>query len=91
MFKRVSMLMLIICMGSAQGAGTFSKNKKYEVTIQNLTVGQPLTPAVIAIHSSDIHILQIGESASIGLGELAGLSTYGLFEAIKWFTLITNL
>ena len=43
----------------------------YEVTITNLTDGQPLTPPLIATHRRPIHVFEVGEAASLGIQELA--------------------
>lgn len=45
--------------------------KKFSVSIQNLTKGQPLTPPVIAVHSPKVAFFKIGESASEGLAILS--------------------
>src|SRR6266508_53553 len=43
----------------------------YEVTITDLTGGQPLTPPVIATHNGGIHIFQVGRPASFEVKEIA--------------------
>lgn len=43
----------------------------YEVTITNLTPGQPLTPPVVATHRKPLHIFQVGSAASFELKEIA--------------------
>jgi hypothetical protein len=45
--------------------------KDYEVTIENLTGGQPLTPPVIATHRRATRIFQVGETAGFELKEVA--------------------
>lgn len=54
-------------------AATVSAGKiaTYEVTITNLTTGQPLTPPVIATHRRPVHIFQVGSAASYDLKEIA--------------------
>lgn len=44
---------------------------KYEVTIQNLTKGQPLTPAAIVIHDGSFKLFELGVPSSKGLYMLA--------------------
>ncbi len=43
----------------------------YEVTITNLTDGQPLTPPLVVTHRRPIHVFEAGEAASLGIQELA--------------------
>lgn len=48
-----------------------SKTKTYEVTITNITPGQPLTPPLLVTHAKDTGIFTIGEMASYELQQLA--------------------
>ena len=43
----------------------------YEVTITNLTTGQPLTPPLLVTHAKDIGFFTVGEQASEQLQQLA--------------------
>jgi hypothetical protein len=43
----------------------------YEVTIRNLTGGQPLTPPLAATHRAATGLFAVGEAASFGLKEIA--------------------
>ena len=43
----------------------------YQVTITNLTSGQPLTPPVVATHRKPFHIFEVGSAASFGVKEIA--------------------
>jgi len=43
----------------------------YEVTITNLTSGQPLTPPVVAAHRQPLHVFEVGAAASFGVKEIA--------------------
>jgi hypothetical protein len=43
----------------------------YEVTIDNLTVGQPLTPPVVATHRAATDMFTVGQPASFALKEIA--------------------
>lgn len=43
----------------------------YEVTIENLTTGQPLTPALVATHRGNDGFFRVGKAASFGLKEIA--------------------
>lgn len=48
-----------------------SGDRVYEVTIENLTSGQPLSPGVLVTHESGVHFWQMGSSASEGLRMIA--------------------
>jgi hypothetical protein len=43
----------------------------YEVTITNLTSGQPFTPPLAATHRRPVSLFTVGEAASFGLKEIA--------------------
>jgi Spondin_N len=43
----------------------------YQVTIRNLTRGQPLTPPVIVTHSDEDQVFEVGDPASVGVREIA--------------------
>jgi hypothetical protein len=45
--------------------------REYEVTITNLTSGQPLTPPVVATHRGRHAVFEVGEPASVGVREIA--------------------
>lgn len=47
------------------------KSQMYEVTITNLTPGQPLTPPLLVTHSKDAGFFTPGEMASVELQQLA--------------------
>ena len=44
---------------------------KYEVSVTNLTAGQPMAPAIVVLHSSDYKMYTLGENASVALEQLA--------------------
>ncbi len=44
---------------------------KYEITIKNLTKGQPLTPAAVIVHDGSFKLFELGSPSSKGLYELA--------------------
>lgn len=46
-------------------------NAMFEVTLVNLTAGQPLSPMVAAVHGDGFAIFNLGESASVALEHLA--------------------
>lgn len=43
----------------------------YEVTITNLTDGQPFTPPVVAVHRQPVDVFTIGQAASVEIQEIA--------------------
>jgi hypothetical protein len=45
--------------------------KTYEITISNMTSGQPLTPPVVATHRKPVHLFEVGEPASFEVKEVA--------------------
>lgn len=45
--------------------------RTYEVTITNLTSGQPLTPPIAAVHNGRLDIFTPGRPASTGIAQLA--------------------
>ena len=44
---------------------------QYQVTITNLTTGQPFSPAALVIHHSGWQALDLGQAATVGLEKLA--------------------
>jgi Spondin_N len=45
--------------------------REYEVTITDLTSGQPLTPPVVATHRDRHDVFEVGQPASVGVREIA--------------------
>ena len=45
--------------------------KTYKITITNLTAGQPLTPPILATHTSRTGIFTVGEAASESIQQIA--------------------
>lgn len=45
--------------------------KKFKVTVVNLTKGQPMTPALVAVHAPGFQLVHLGQEASQGLKDLA--------------------
>ncbi|CAN5691212.1 spondin domain-containing protein [soil metagenome] len=43
----------------------------YEVTVENLTAGQPFTPPLIATHRPSTRMFSVGQAASLGVQEIA--------------------
>jgi hypothetical protein len=64
-------MLLLVATTSIGFAAKSPRVRVYEVTITNLTGGQPLTPPLIATHRRPIHVFSVGEAASLGIQELA--------------------
>lgn len=71
MFKKLLLFVFALAMGLGSAHAGEGYKKLYKVTIKNLTNGQPLTPALIAIHSPHYKLVRLGEKASSGLSALA--------------------
>lgn len=58
---------------SASGAANAADaaTRTYEITIENLTTGQPLSPGVVAIHTKQASVFTVGEAASEGVRLIA--------------------
>ncbi|MBD1389587.1 spondin domain-containing protein [Neiella sp. HB171785] len=71
-----SALALTACGGSSnnsstsQGAG-MTTVYEYQITVENLTAGQPFSPLAVVLHGSDQMLWQIGEPASDGIELMA--------------------
>jgi hypothetical protein len=61
-------LALLIAPGGQAGAGAAGT---YRVTFTNLTEGQPLTPPVVATHSSQFNVFQYRHEARYGVQQIA--------------------
>jgi hypothetical protein len=65
----VAMLAIVSITGIQESNAT--QAKMYEVTVTNLTPGQPITPPLLVTHSYDEGIFSVGEMASSELQQLA--------------------
>lgn len=65
----VAMLAVVSLAGIPESSA--SKTKMYEVTITNLTPGQPITPPLLVTHSANAGFFTVGEMASNGIQQLA--------------------
>ncbi len=57
--------------GSGNGNGTGTGNATYQVTIENLMPGQPLSPFAAVTHATGMHLFRVGEPATPQLETLA--------------------
>jgi hypothetical protein len=60
-----------LSLGAAPSRAQMMDNRVYEVTITNLTTGQLLSPPVLAAHSADYSLFDVGEKASEGIWTVA--------------------
>ncbi len=60
---------------------TIERVATYEITISNLTSGQPITPAVFAAHAGRHDLFSKGSTASNGIQRLAENGGVGVFAA----------
>lgn len=75
---------LVFSMASIAYAGGNGPIRTYQVTITNLTSGQPLTPPLIATHTRQADVFTVGEAASLGIQEIAENGNLGpLFGALS--------
>lgn len=61
----------IVFMAAVSSAAAKAPVATYEVTIDNLTAGQPMTPPVVATHRAATGIFTVGQPASFALKEIA--------------------
>ena len=71
MKKLSTIILIIVVLLTVATTVSAGKIATYEVTITNLTAGQPLTPPVIATHRRPVHIFQAGSAASFEVKEIA--------------------
>ena len=53
------------------GGGSLQADERYQVTIENLTPGQPFSPVVAATHRSSMRMFDVGSLASMELEAIA--------------------
>lgn len=61
----------VLVAGLAVAPAGASASRMYDVTIQDLTTGQPLTPPVVATHRGKNQLFRVGQPASVGVREIA--------------------
>ncbi len=64
----VVLVLALTATAASAGGGAVAT---YEVTITNLTGGQPITPPVLVVHRQPINIFHVGQPASEGIQQLA--------------------
>ena len=75
MFRRFYLLILAALLLSAcsslEPLETTATSQRFQVTIENLTTGQAFTPPLIATHRPSTALFQVGQTASLGIKEIA--------------------
>lgn len=66
-----TLIALAALLTMAVAPASAASNRTYEVTITNLTSGQPLTPPLIATHRGSAHLFEIGATATLETQEIA--------------------
>lgn len=64
-----SLSILVLLLGAPTAAA--NQERTYQVTIENLTSGQPFTPALVGTHKGNDGLFTVGKTASFGLKEIA--------------------
>ena len=68
----IAALVAILAVGVAGiPESSAAKSQMYEVTVTNITPGQPITPPLLVTHSKDVSLFTVGEEASDELQQLA--------------------
>ncbi len=72
-FFAMSAIIAILTVVSIAGIpeSSAAKTKTYEITITNLTPGQPITPPLLVTHSENVGFFTVGEIASNGVQQLS--------------------
>ncbi len=74
-------LVSAVMMFSGSAFAQYNASKLYKVTVVNLTKGQPLTPALVAVHAPHHSLVHLGQAASEGLAALAQDGVTATLEA----------
>jgi hypothetical protein len=62
----------VVAVGAlALAPAALAGEREYEVTVTDLTSGQPLTPPVVATHHGKHAVFDLGQPASVGVREIA--------------------
>jgi hypothetical protein len=70
-FLALVVVAALVFLATVSSAAAEAPPATYEVTIQNLTAGQPLTPPVVATHRAATSMFTVGQPASFALKEIA--------------------
>ncbi|MGH3650170.1 MAG: spondin domain-containing protein [Acidimicrobiia bacterium] len=70
MFAILAVVALLTALVAAPAASA-DEPRTYQVTVTNLTSGQPFTPALVATHKGNDGLFTVGAPASVGLQEIS--------------------
>ena len=76
-----ALTLLVTAMVPASAATDDRGTRTYEVTIINLTNGQPLTPPIVATHKRSIDVFEVGDPASYEVAQIAENGDFGPLAA----------
>jgi len=60
---------------SDNDSATVTEPGTFQITFTNLTDGQLMTPPVVALHDSGVHLYQVGETASDAIRDIAEMGS----------------
>ena len=66
----------------AASKGGKNKVKTWEITVENLTVGQPISPPLAVVHAKKVDVFSVGEIASHG-GDIARYAPPLVCDALR--------
>ena len=67
----IAVVAAVALVTAVASAAPSQQNVTYTVTIENLTSGQPLTPPVVAAHTDQFDVFEVGQAASDEVKEIA--------------------
>jgi hypothetical protein len=69
--KKLGLVAMIASLLGGCGGSDDDETALFNVTLTNITSNQPMSPAAVAVHGSDMSIWTLGEAASVPLETLA--------------------
>ena len=76
--KKLMFLFLTALLGSAAALADDSAERRYAVTVTNITSNQTFTPLLVATHRHSVSFFQVGEAASAEIVAIAEAAEAGL-------------
>lgn len=73
---------LIALAGMTMADSSAAETRVYEVTVTNITPGQPLTPPLLVVHDKNTEVYSVGHEASAELMQLAENGDFGPLVAM---------
>ncbi|MFC1764416.1 spondin domain-containing protein [Planctomycetota bacterium] len=71
MYYILTMLLLSSIVTTVTLANESASMRAYQVTIENLSAGQALTPPLVVTHTGELQLYQVGEAASSAIQAIA--------------------